>query len=106
MLRHQRHPKTDNVKSDSGYSRRIDWVLKSNFVTVKSEFFDDSGELLKTAAFSDIQQIDPKANKWQAMRLEAKNSQTGHSTVIQFDSFQVNQNVDEKRFTTRYLEKQ
>lgn len=99
-------PKTDIVKTDSGYSKRVDWVRKSNFVTVKSEFWDESGQPLKTATFGDIRMVDQKAGKWQAMRLEANNTQTGHRTVIQFDSFKVNQKVDEQIFTTRHMEKQ
>ncbi len=99
-------PKTPQVKSDSGYSKRVEWIQKSNNMTVKAEFFDEAGQLLKTGVFSDIKLVDPKAKKWQAMRLEQTNLQTGHRTVIQFDSFKVNQKVDEQMFTTRALEKQ
>jgi outer membrane lipoprotein-sorting protein len=99
-------PKNDGVKSSSGYSKRVDWIQKNNFVTVKSEFWDEAGQLLKSALFGDIRNIDPKAGKWQAMRLEAQNVQTGHSTTIQFGEYKVDLNVDEKMFSTRYLEKQ
>jgi hypothetical protein len=40
------------------------------------------------------------------MRLEAKNLQTGHRTIITFDSFKLDPEVKEELFTTRYLEKE
>ena len=98
-------PKNDDVKANSGYSRRTSWVLKENFVAVKAEFYDEGGQLSKTSKFSDIQLVDKERNKWQPMRLEATNIQSGHKTVIQFENFKANQNVKEDFFTTRYMER-
>jgi len=99
-------PKNDTVKSNSGYAKRIGWLRKDNHFMVKGDFFDESGEPLKTLTFSNIQQVDAKRGKWQAMKLEASNVQTGHRTIIQFDNFKVNQNVKDEFFTTRYMEKE
>ena len=98
-------PKNEDVKTNSGYSKRVSWVLKENFVAVKAEFYDDGGQLSKTSNFSDIQLVDKERNKWQPMRLEATNVQSGHKTVIQFQNFKANQNVKEDFFTTRYMER-
>jgi hypothetical protein len=38
--------------------------------------------------------------------LEARNMQTGHSTVIAIDNFKVNIGVKDDYFTTRYMEQQ
>jgi uncharacterized protein len=98
-------PKSDEVKNNSGYSKRLGWILKENFVAVKAEFYDESGQLVKTSKFSDIRLVDKERNKWQPMRLESVNVQTGHKTVIQFQNFKANQNVKEDFFTTRYMER-
>ena len=98
-------PKNDDVKANSGYSKRTSWVLKENFVAVKAEFYDEGGQLSKTSKFFDIQLVDKERNKWQPMRLEATNIQSGHKTVIQFENFKANQNVKEDFFTTRYMER-
>jgi len=50
--------------------------------------------------------VDPKYGKWQAMRLETSNAQTGHRTVIKFENFKANQKVKDEFFTTRYMEKE
>jgi hypothetical protein len=99
-------PNSDTVKANSGYSKRHEWVQKSNFVTVKAEYWDEAGASLKTSLFKDVRLVEKKLGKWQAYRFETKNVQTGHRTVIQFDKFNVGQSVDEQMFTTRYLEKQ
>ncbi len=99
-------PKSDEVKSNTGYSKRVAWLRKDSLMTVKSDFYDEQGEMLKTETFSDIRQMDAKRGKWQAMRMEASNVQTGHRTVIQFENFKANQNVKDDYFTTRYMEKE
>lgn len=99
-------PKTDAVKSNTGYSMRTDWIRKDNFMTVKSELIDEAGQPLKTLAFADIRLVDPPRNKWQAMRLEAYNLQTGHRTVIRLENFKANQQVEDSFFTTRYMERE
>ena len=99
-------PKTDAVKSSNGYSKRIAWLRKDNMMAVKMDYWDEAGQLLKTSTFNDIQLVDQKRGKWQAMRLEANNVQTGHRTVIQFDNFKANQQVKDEFFTTRYMEKE
>ena len=99
-------PKNDTVKSNSGYAKRVVWLRKDNAMMTKGELYDEAGEPLKNIAFADIQQVDAKRGKWQAMKLEATNLQTGHRTVIKFENFKVNQNVKDEYFTTRYMEKE
>ena len=99
-------PKSDAIKTSNGYSKRIGWLRKDNLMTVKMDFWDETGQLLKTSAYTDIQLVDKTRGKWQAMRLEASNVQTGHRTVIKFDNFKANQQVKDEFFTTRYMEKE
>ena len=99
-------PKDATVKTNTGYSKRIGWVQKDNFVTVKAISYDEAGELLKEAKYSHWKEVDTVKHKWQAGILEAKNLQTGHSTVITIDQFKVNNGVKDDFFTTRYMEQQ
>lgn len=99
-------PKSDAIKTSNGYSKRIGWLRKDNLMTVKMDFWDETGQLLKTSTYTDIQLVDKARGKWQAMRLEASNVQTGHRTVIKFDNFKANQQVKDEFFTTRYMEKE
>jgi outer membrane lipoprotein-sorting protein len=99
-------PKDATVKTNTGYSKRIGWIQKDNFVTVKAIAYDEAGELLKEAKYSHWKEVDTVKHKWQAGVLEAKNLQTGHSTVITIDQFKVNNGVKDDFFTTRYMEQQ
>jgi predicted RND superfamily exporter protein/outer membrane lipoprotein-sorting protein len=99
-------PKNETIKSSSGYSKRLGWIRKDNFVTIKGEMWDEAGQLIKTSAFKDVQLVDPDKAKWQPMRLETTNVQTGHHTIIQLDKFKVNQKVADDYFTTRYMERE
>lgn len=99
-------PKTDLVKNNTGYSKRLSWLRKDNFATAKAEFWDENGQMLKTAVFGDMQQVDPKRGKWQSLKMEVSNQQTGHRTVIRVENFKVNQKVEDSFFTTRYMEKE
>ncbi|MGO8755098.1 MAG: outer membrane lipoprotein-sorting protein [Gallionellaceae bacterium] len=99
-------PKSDAVKVSNGYSKRVGWLRKDNLMTVRMEYWDEAGQMLKTSTYTDIQLVDQKRGKWQAMRLEANNVQTGHRTVIKFEHFKANQQVKDEFFTTRYMEKE
>ena len=96
-------PKSDLVKGNSGYSRRLTWVRKDNFVTAQSEAWDLAAQLLKRMNFSDIRAAG-NAGKWQPMRMKAENLQTGHKTVIDFTQYSADQNLGDQYFTARYLE--
>jgi outer membrane lipoprotein-sorting protein len=98
-------PKTDEIRSNTGYSKRIDWIRTDNNVTVKSMYWDEGGERLKTSVFKDIQNVDEQNDKWQAMRLESSNEQTGHKTIIKFHNFTVKPNLNSDIFSVRNLDR-
>jgi uncharacterized protein len=99
-------PKSDAVKTGTGYSKRVSWLRKDNLMAARADYWDGAGKKLKSSTYSDIQLVDRKQGKWQAMRLEASNVQTGRHSVIKFDNFKANQQVKDEIFTTRYTEKE
>ncbi|MBI3028711.1 MAG: outer membrane lipoprotein-sorting protein [Candidatus Rokubacteria bacterium] len=99
-------PRTEAIKTSAGYARRRSWIRKDNFVMARGEYWDQAGQPLKGIRATSVQLVDPGRQKWQAMRLEAANTQTGHRTVIQYESFKANQQVRDGLFTTRHLERE
>ncbi len=99
-------PRTPQVADDSGYSRRVSWVALDTFAVLKVDSFDSANALLKTISYQDIESVDPKARKYQAMRIEVKNVQTNHQTFIKFERFAASATVSDTYFSTRYLEKE
>ncbi len=99
-------PKNDAVKENSGYSKRIGWIAKESGIAVRGEIYDQSGQLLKKVTATKVEKVDAKKDKWQPMRLEAENVQSGHRTVLEFSNFKANVGVKNELFTSRNLEKQ
>jgi outer membrane lipoprotein-sorting protein len=98
-------PRTDDVKTNSGYGKRKVWVRQDNFVAVKGEFADTAGAPLKEFVARDVREIDPANHKWQAFHLEMKNKQTNHSTEIDVSKLEVGVGASDEQFTERNLEK-
>ncbi|HKO50231.1 MAG TPA: outer membrane lipoprotein-sorting protein [Polyangiaceae bacterium] len=98
-------PKSAELKSNSGYSKRQSWIRKDNLVALKVEIWDTSDKPLKVLRYSDVRQVDAARQKWQPMTMEARNSQTGHKTVIRFSNYKLEAAIGEDMFTTRYLER-
>lgn len=99
-------PSSDEVRNNSGYSKRLIWMQKDNFFAIKSDLWDEAGEPVKAFHMTNLRELDPERHKWDAMVLEAKNLQTGHRTVIKFGDYKANQNVGDEYFTTRHMEQE
>ncbi len=99
-------PANEHIKKDYGYSKKIAWIRKSNFMEKKVEYFDPNGRPLKTQVVPEVKELDPKKHKWWATRREIVNHQTGHRTTLVFDSLNAEQDIREDFFTTRYLQRE
>ncbi len=96
-------PADDAVRLTTGYGKRVSWVAKGSFVALRTEIWDAAMQPLKRITASDIQAVG-KQPRWQAMRTEAQNLQTGHRTLIQFNGFQADRGVPASLFTAKELE--
>lgn len=99
-------PATEQIKKDYGYLKKISWIRTTNFMEKKVEYFDPNGRHLKTQVVPEVREMDPKKHKWWATRREVVNHQTGHSTLLVFDSLNAEQQIQEDFFTTRYLQRE
>lgn len=99
-------PKDDTTKRNSGYSKKITWARKDNFLETKVEYYDLTERLLKTQAVSEHKLIEPDTQRWIAQRREMVNHQTGHKTVFTFDRTESGMTIPDSLFTTRTLERE
>jgi hypothetical protein len=67
------------------------WIDKNNFTALKTDYWDETGQLLKSIHASDVRLVDVDRAKWQFMQLDAENHQSGHKTVLHFDDYRANQ---------------
>jgi predicted RND superfamily exporter protein/outer membrane lipoprotein-sorting protein len=99
-------PATDAVRARAGYSKRVWWIRRDNFVAIREEFWDAAGRPLKTFRGLEVRAVDPARGNWQPMRMEATNLQTGHRTVIRLENFRANQGLADELFTVRQMERE
>ncbi|MCK4641030.1 MAG: outer membrane lipoprotein-sorting protein [Candidatus Marinimicrobia bacterium] len=84
------------------YSKQKQWIDKENFYSLKTEYYDLHGDLLKIFYSSNIEQVD---GFWITKRNEMQNVQKGSKTIIVNKEIQLNSEIPDKMFTTRQLER-
>ncbi len=98
-------PATDQLKDDTGYSKKVSWIRKDNFIEAKVDYYDLNGELFKTQTTSGYQQASSHPDRWLVVHREMDNVQTGHKTVFDFAHLDIKSPVEDGLFTTRSLER-
>jgi outer membrane lipoprotein-sorting protein len=97
-------PNNDKEKKESGYSKRILWISKDNYVALQIYYYDKKGELFKEYKANDIRLIDG-ANKWRAHKIEMENHKKNHQTFLNYNNFLINKGIKDNLFTERYLKR-
>ncbi len=98
-------PATKEIANSYGYSKKIAWIGKTDYVARKNEFYDLEGKLLKVITLKNIKLVDEKNKKYQTLDVFIENKQNGRSSRFLIDKVVFNPNVKEEYFTTDYLEK-
>lgn len=89
------------VKIESGYSKQIAWIDKKEYRTLKVDFYDRAGTLLKSLKASDFELFSKKF--WRARQLVMVNHLTGKSTELQWTKIQFQVGLRESDFTRTSL---
>jgi hypothetical protein len=97
-------PTNDTVRSNSGYSKKITWVRKDNFVESKVEYYDLANRLLKTQIVQKPQLVEPQKGRWFALYREMTNQQTGHRTTLAIGKVNAGVKAPDELFTVRSIE--
>ena len=99
-------PKSPEVAEAEGYSKKTYWVSKAKFVLRRGLYYDAQGQLLKELKSDDVKLLDPKQNRYRAMRMEMSNKQNGRRSVFASEQVAFTPNTSDDYFTPRYLERQ
>jgi len=93
-------PKHNRVIDKSGYSKEIKWVSQKNFIVLKTQHFDKTGELFKETVVDTVIKLD---GVWFEKTIEAINLDSGHRTIFNFHHLKVNQGLKDSFFTLKNL---
>jgi outer membrane lipoprotein-sorting protein len=91
-------PKKD---AKSPYAKVVTWVRSTDFVPMRTKFFDTKGQLLKTLYARRIGKLEGKPVVLEA-RME--NAQTGSSTLLVIDAIERQASLPDSAFTPTALE--
>lgn len=99
-------PLNENIADENGFSKRISWIGKENFVLRKSVYYDLNGELHKELNILEVRELDPEHNKFQPMHLVMTNKQNNRKSIFKINKIEYNPDIDDAYFTVRYLERE
>jgi outer membrane lipoprotein-sorting protein len=98
-------PVSSKIEDETGYSKKISWIRKDNYVEQKIEYFDKVIEHIKTLITDNINEVDPAAHKWMVLKREMINHQTKRKTLMEVNDVKVNTGLKDNQFTIKYLER-
>lgn len=96
-------PVDNKVKENDGYSRKIEWIRKDNYLVMKTEYYDLQNRLGKI--FTASQPFSLGNDKWTMKKYEIQDILRNHKTIIDMDKIQVNLGIEDNVFTTSYLQR-
>jgi hypothetical protein len=95
--------KTETQEEQYGFSKRISFIEKGNFLTYRIEYYDLSGELLRVESINNYKKQGN--GSYFAFNMEMKNVQNNRRSVMTIDKFQLGSNLTEAQFTPAMIEK-
>lgn len=85
----------------SGYTRQLNWYDVEAFRTLKTEYYDRKGELLKTFEATDWKLYE--GEWWRAHLFTMVNHQTGKSTQLKWSGYAFSNNLGDREFSQASL---
>ncbi|MCK4640652.1 MAG: outer membrane lipoprotein-sorting protein [Candidatus Marinimicrobia bacterium] len=99
-------PKDDDVADESGFSKKISYIGKQDYVIRRAVYFDLDEELHKELTVHEIKELDTKNHRYRLIHIEVENKQNGRKSILQVEKILFAPAVNDEYFTTRYLERQ
>ena len=95
--------RTPELQREFGYSREEHYIRKDDFVAERILFYDLAGDLLKELTVLDLYREGELAY---ASRARMHNHQTGHVSEIVAERLSFTDDIPDRYFTHRYLQRQ
>ena len=99
-------PITDDIADENGFSKKISYISKKEYMIRKAVYYDIDGELHKELDVRSIRLLDPDNRKYRATHMVMDNLQNGRSSILKMNQIMYNPEVGDEYFTTRYLERE
>lgn len=92
---------TIDASAEVLYGKVVTWVRKSDFIALRTKFYDRSGKLAKTLYARRIKRVE---GKLVVVEARMQNEQASHATDIFVDSVERREDLSDSQFTPSALE--
>ncbi|RJR39659.1 MAG: outer membrane lipoprotein-sorting protein [Desulfobacteraceae bacterium] len=94
-------PATEEKKKESSYGKRLVWIRKDIFFTVKVEYYDRNNRHIKTQVNQGL--VNVEGDTWFSEKVLMETLKTGHKTLMGVKKKQVNIPLEDGMFTEKYI---
>jgi hypothetical protein len=94
--------KTEELEDQYGFSKRIVYIDKTDYLTYKMDYYDLSGEHAKEEIISEYKKQDN--GTYFAFYMEMRNVQNNRRSVMTIDKLQLGSNMSESQFSPAMIE--
>lgn len=90
--------KNKSITSSNGFSKKISYISKGNYLPLKFKYFDSNGQIFKEMLFEDYKKTGETS--FFAYSMIAKNLKTGRYSEMKVEKFSTGTNLKESAFST------
>jgi hypothetical protein len=99
-------PANESVRANHGYAKKTSWVRTSDFQTLQTELFDESGALWKRVVFSDVREVDATKHKAIPHQVRVDDLKTKRFSTIQIQKADASSSVSDALFNEQSLSRE
>ncbi len=85
------------------WDKIIMWITKDNYLEKKADYYDESGDIVKTFTGSEPKKMDDRVvfSHWEMV----PNDKPGHKTILQYDKIDFNININQSFFSEQNMKR-
>lgn len=85
------------------WDKIIMWITKDNYLEKKAEYYDETGNVVKTFTGSEPKKMDDRVvfSHWEMV----PNDKPGHKTILQYDKIDFNININQSFFSEQNMKR-
>lgn len=98
-------PKNADVEEENGFSKKVSYISKNDFVQRRSVYYDRGGEKGKVLEVKSVIEVDPEKRRYRMGEIEITNIRNNRKSISIVEKIKFNPDIPDGYFSTRYLEK-
>jgi len=96
-------PVSQESLQSNGFSKKVSYIDKENYLCYKIEYYDLKGKILKTQTIGDYRPVE--GGSYFYYEMEMKNEQNGRKSVLKTEKFKPQSEMTEAQFSPSNLDK-